>query len=148
MIRAGTLCLWLGMVVAGWASSALAATELEEGERLYRVHCQACHGREGKGDGPMLDQLEIQPPDLTAIAPGPEGDFPRDRIHRIIDGRLETPTHGAREMPVWGFTFQTVGGDTTREQDVEALIAALTLYLESLQELRADGVSQGPAPDD
>jgi mono/diheme cytochrome c family protein len=105
----------------------------EEGSRLYRIHCQACHGEEGKGDGPMKGQLELQIPDLTSITERYEGEFPTETIHEIIDGRRETPAHGTKEMPVWGFTFQAAGRDTDQEQEVHELISTLTKYLETLQ---------------
>ena len=81
----------------------------------------------------MRDQLEIDPPDLTTIAVRNDGVFPRDEIHRVIDGRTESPSHGTRQMPVWGFTFQPIAGDGDQEKDVEAMIGALTRFLESIQ---------------
>ena len=123
----------LGAALGVLVVTGLWADDLEEGKRLYQVHCQACHGEDGKGDGPMRDQLEIDPPDLTTIAQRHEGVFPRDDVHRIIDGRMESPSHGSREMPVWGFTFQSAGGEAVLEDDVEAMISALTDFLESIQ---------------
>jgi mono/diheme cytochrome c family protein len=36
------------------------------GSELFRQNCTACHGREGRGDGPMAKSLAIPPADLTA----------------------------------------------------------------------------------
>ena len=115
------------------AHSPLAASEAQDGKLLYRVHCQACHGESGRGDGPMRDQLERAAPDLTTIAAKNNGEFPTERVHQIIDGRQDSPAHGTREMPVWGFTFQSTGRDTVQEREVHGMISALTKYLESLQ---------------
>lgn len=109
------------------------ASEAEDGKRLYRVHCQACHGDSGQGDGPMKDQLEMMAPDLTTIAARNDGEFPTERIHQVIDGRQESLAHGTREMPVWGFTFQSTGRDTDQEQEIRGMVSALARYLESLQ---------------
>lgn len=127
------LRLGLMVTLAGTVAAHLQADDLEEGQRLYQIHCQACHGEDGKGNGPMRDQLEIEPPDLTTIATRHDGVFPRDQMHRVIDGRIELPLHGSRNMPVWGFTFQSVNGETMQEDDVEAMIDALTDYLDSIQ---------------
>lgn len=35
------------------------------GAAIYRAQCTACHGEEGKGDGPAAAALTPQPPDLT-----------------------------------------------------------------------------------
>jgi mono/diheme cytochrome c family protein len=123
------LLLPLGTVDAGLAAD----VPTGEGERLYRVHCLACHGETGKGDGPMRAQLEMSVPDLTTLSGRHEGEFPAERVHQIIDGRHETPAHGSREMPVWGFTFQSSGRDTDQEGEVQEMISALSLYLRSLQ---------------
>lgn len=48
--------------------------ELELGRVLYGIHCLACHGRSGRGDGPFLTGmlesggLNKVPPDLSAYA--------------------------------------------------------------------------------
>ena len=113
--------------------SSATASEVEDGKLLYRVHCSACHGESGQGDGPMKDQLETAAPDLTTIAVGNDGEFPTEKVHQVIDGRHETQAHGTREMPVWGFTFQSTGRDSDQEQEVQEMVSALTKYLETLQ---------------
>lgn len=42
------------------------ATSIVAGGRLYAEHCVACHGAEGRGDGPRAGELPIAPADLTA----------------------------------------------------------------------------------
>ena len=123
----------LTMVVLGGAMVDAATTQVEEGKHLYRIHCQACHGESARGDGSMKDRLDTAPPDLTTIARRHQGDFPRDKVQEIIDGRHETSTHGSREMPVWGFTFQTSGLDSDQEEVVRGMVTALTRYLETIQ---------------
>lgn len=125
--------------------SAATASETDDGRLLYRVHCSACHGESGQGDGPMKDQLETAVPDLTTIAVEHEGEFPTESVHQIIDGRHETSAHGTREMPVWGFTFQSTGRDSDQEQEVQARVSALTKYLETLQ-VGTDAHSKADVP--
>lgn len=132
MIGRTLVVLCVTVIVLG-AVNDPATAESNVGQRLYRVHCQACHGEFGKGDGAMKEQFELEIPDLTTINKRNKGEFPTERIHETIDGRHETPAHGTREMPVWGFTFQASGRDTDQEEEVRAMIAALTQYLESLQ---------------
>ena len=124
-----------GMALVAIALAAVpgAAAETDDGQLLYRVHCLACHGEEGQGDGPMRDQLETTIPDLTTLTSRHDGEYPSEEIHQIIDGRQESPTHGTRAMPVWGFTFQSTGSDADQEREVQEMITALTRYLESLQ---------------
>ena len=112
--------------------------EGDPGRFLFRVHCVSCHGSEGRGDGAMREVLTIEPSDLTAISKRNGGDFPTDLVIEIIDGRRNLPAHGAREMPVWGITFQTLDLDTNQESEVERRIQDLVAYLESIQELRKD----------
>jgi putative copper export protein/mono/diheme cytochrome c family protein len=42
------------------------AQSIARGAALYPVHCAACHGAEGRGDGPAAKSLPIPPADLTA----------------------------------------------------------------------------------
>lgn len=37
----------------------------EQGQQLYRRHCEQCHGTEGKGDGPAADLVYPRPRDFT-----------------------------------------------------------------------------------
>ena len=41
---------------------------IESGRDTYLFHCAACHGRTGRGDGPMVSVLTTAPPDLTTLA--------------------------------------------------------------------------------
>jgi mono/diheme cytochrome c family protein len=108
----------------------------DPGSQLFRTHCSACHGTTGRGDGPMADQLRRTPPDLTKYTARNGGVFPSERVSRIIDGR-DVPSHGNREMPVWGDVFKTVRGGSSAEA-VKARIAAIVKYLEGIQERAAD----------
>ncbi len=38
---------------------------LKRGETLYEVNCALCHGKQGKGDGPVAEKLIRKPPDLA-----------------------------------------------------------------------------------
>lgn len=106
------------------------------GSQLFRTHCTPCHGTTGRGDGPMADQLRRMPPDLTKYTASNGGVFPSERVSRIIDGR-DVPSHGDREMPVWGDVFKTVRGGASAEA-VQARIAAIVRYLEGIQQRAAD----------
>jgi mono/diheme cytochrome c family protein len=105
------------------------------GSQLFRVHCATCHGTAGRGDGPMADQLRRVPPDLTQYTARNGGVFPSERVQRIIDGR-DVPSHGDREMPVWGDAFRAVRGGAS-EQAVKARIDAIVRYLAGIQERAA-----------
>ena len=43
-----------------------AATAIAHGAKLFAANCVACHGTEGRGDGPSAKLLPLQPADLTA----------------------------------------------------------------------------------
>lgn len=101
------------------------------GSRLFRTHCASCHGVSARGDGPLAEHLRHLPPDLTQFTSRNGGVFPSERVYRIIDGR-GVPSHGDREMPVWGDVFQTTGGGST-EGSVKARIEAIVRYLEGIQ---------------
>ena len=69
------------------------------GARLFKTHCATCHGPNGRGNGPLADQLRHITPDLPKFTARNGGVFPSERVQRIIDGR-DVPSHGNREMPV------------------------------------------------
>ena len=43
----------------------LAQEGASDGQQLFKIHCQTCHGALGKGDGPAAQALEPPPRDLT-----------------------------------------------------------------------------------
>ena len=51
-----------------------------QGPALYTAYCAVCHGRDGKGAGPMAKSLRVAPPDLARIAMRNGGRFPMARI--------------------------------------------------------------------
>lgn len=108
----------------------------ENGAKIFREHCASCHGATGVGNGPLASQLRHAPPDLTQFTKRNGGMFPSERVKRIIDGR-DVPSHGDREMPVWGDTFKRASPDAS-DDAASARIAALVRYLQSIQERAAE----------
>jgi mono/diheme cytochrome c family protein len=102
-----------------------------KGPELFKAYCASCHGKDGKGSGPMAGSLRNAPADLTRIAERNGGPFPFLEVQKIISGERQGPaTHGTREMPVWGPIFSDVSWD----QDLGRVrIYSLAMYLESIQ---------------
>jgi mono/diheme cytochrome c family protein len=112
-------------------SQAASAATIDAGRALFATHCASCHGPNGRGGGPVAPELRHEVPDLTRFAMRNGGMFPSVRVQRIIDG-TEVPTHGTREMPVWGDVFKRMRGASDAE--VQRRIEAITRFLESIQE--------------
>jgi mono/diheme cytochrome c family protein len=119
----------------------------EIGEPLYERYCAACHGMEGRGDGPARTALVQRPADLTAIAARRGGRFPSGEIARFIDGRFEVAAHGTRQMPIWGYTFASdVPDPEVGESIARGNIASLIEYLKSIQRPPLAPEKRPPAP--
>lgn len=102
--------------------------------QLFQRFCASCHGRDGKGDGPVAPFFKLAPPDLTGLSRRSGGTFPAERVRRIIDGREVVSPHGARQMPVWGLELAMAAGDTAQgRQQAENSIALLVDYLKTIQ---------------
>ena len=101
-----------------------------EGPDLYRAYCASCHGKDGKGNGPVAASLKATVPDLTIITLGNDGNFPAARMKRIIVGEGMIASHGSREMPIWGPIFHQVEEDVDRGN---VRVENLVTYLESIQ---------------
>lgn len=132
--------IYLGVLLIGLPAAALAAENLDVGKIEYEGACAVCHGLKGKGDGYLRSQLVNKVPDLTVLAKNNNGVFPFDRVYQIIDGRQEVKSHGPRDMPVWGRSFNlqsSVYFENYPPQDAESAarsrILALTEYLYRLQ---------------
>ena len=121
------------------ASAACASAEAEDlsgynGPELFRVYCASCHGADGRGAGPVASSLKTEVPDLTRIARHQGGQFPAERIRRIIDGRTTLPPHGTRDMPVWGHAFRVAtASDPQSDAQSDRLVDLLVQYLRSIQ---------------
>ena len=102
-----------------------------QGPALYAAYCAVCHGKDGKGDGPMAKALKVTPPDLTHLAARNGGKFPAGRVQKIIGSKEPVPAgHGTREMPVWGPIFSQIAWD----QDLGKIrVYNLAKYLEKMQ---------------
>ena len=107
-------------------------------QSTYLLYCATCHGRTGKGDGPMAQLLTKPPTDLTMLAVSNQGRFPYGRLEKVIDGRKSIASHGVREMPVWGARFrqeaETSGNALPRDRQVSIRIKGLIDYIASIQE--------------
>lgn len=122
--------------VAGGQTAKSISVDL--GERDFRNYCAACHGVSATGDGTLAEFLTISVPDLTKLSRRNMGQFPREKVMDMIDGRMQVKIHGDRDMPVWGdwFNKEAVepGADpAAREQIVSERINALVNYIETLQ---------------
>ncbi len=104
----------------------------DAGSRLFSTYCASCHGTTGRGNGPLAEQLRRMPPDLTQYTKQNGGVFPSVRVYRIVDGR-DVPSHGDREMPVWGDVFR-MAPSGPGQGGVKARIDAIVRYLEGIQE--------------
>ena len=112
------------------ADDEMPAAVVEEGQHSYLGACASCHGKSGKGDGPMAPELTNKPIDLTQIARKNNGIFPFWHVYQTIDGRKIPRAHGGPEMPVWGSRSEAIHGVLpTREW-----LLGVTFYLESIQE--------------
>jgi len=131
----------LALLLAGIWPASLHAQETTNagvsGERDFNMYCASCHGETGKGDGPKAFSLAKKPPNLQTLTVR-YGQFPRDKLARMIDGRDPIPGHGDREMPVWGVWFkeeaaEELGGAEGDEGSVARRVDNLIGYIETLQ---------------
>jgi mono/diheme cytochrome c family protein len=54
--------------------------EPTSGVQMFKSYCAACHGPEGKGDGPAAEFLKKTPPDLSKLAQRNNGKYPADHV--------------------------------------------------------------------
>lgn len=131
----------VGFNTSGWAQ------QLDEGKTEFLSSCASCHGTDGKGKGPVSAELKATPPDLTVLAKKNNGVFPVNTVYQIIDGRDSIPSHGTRDMPIWGWRFvpsehfSLKGADdyiylppASPEPVVHSRIMAVIDYLNRIQE--------------
>lgn len=78
----------------------------DAGRDLYVKYCASCHGKDGRGKGPVTRYLKVNVPDLTLLRKKHKGVYPLANVMASIDGSREIRAHGDAEMPVWGEVFK------------------------------------------
>jgi len=106
-------------------------TSPASGKDMFLSYCAACHGKDGKGNGPAAPGLKAAPADLTVLAKLNSGKYPADKVTSILRGQTNLVPHGDQEMPVWGRVFWRMSQG--HEEIVMQRIANLNRYIESLQ---------------
>jgi mono/diheme cytochrome c family protein len=66
------------------------ASSIANGKTLFTQHCQSCHGKKGKGDGPKAAQLDTECGDFTTA------DFQKQSdgaiFYKTSEGRKDMPS--------------------------------------------------------
>lgn len=136
LLTAVSPILLLGALAVGQESTAETKTpsksEPMSGKQLYTSYCSMCHGADAKGGGPFSTQLKVWPPDLTQLAKKNNGTYPAMRIAESIDGEFGKPSHGSREMPIWGPVFRSMAHG--HQDSAQLRINSVVKYLESVQQ--------------
>src|SRR6516162_4448357 len=141
---------WLMIATLAVRSAAVAqAEDFDVGKSEFQSSCASCHGTDGKGNGPVSEQLKVPPPDLTMLAKKNNGVFPTNAVYETIYGSKTIPAHGTREMPIWGERFnpivnlphyvdpyywQKAGPQQSPEVVVRTRILAVIDYLNRIQQ--------------
>jgi mono/diheme cytochrome c family protein len=110
------------------------------GKMEFQKNCASCHGKGGKGDGPMLEFLKQTPPDLTMLSKSNGGVYPQDKVYAWIRDPQKIRAHGTEEMPIWGDRYskeiiEKYGPDYYGPgSSVQERILELVFFLGSIQE--------------
>jgi mono/diheme cytochrome c family protein len=134
--------LFGGLVVAGFLAMVPAAPAqskpdkdaIARGQVTYERYCVSCHGKGARGDGSLAKDLRVPVPDLTTLAKRAGGEYPSDRVFRIISKGSEVRGHGTDDMPAWGPAFNHTDG--IEGAAVDEAIRNLVQYIGSLQRAR------------
>ena len=99
------------------------AYSIARGARLYARNCTACHGPDGRGDGPQAKTLDIPPADLTAAHLWQHSDG--DLFWFIAHG-IESPRGGLSMPPAPGLNADAIWAliDFLRARNAGAALAA------------------------
>jgi mono/diheme cytochrome c family protein len=125
---------WL-LALACLAACGRETSVAQDGRDTFLRYCAACHGPEGRGDGPLAASLTKFPADLTQLAKRNGGRYDERASMEAIDGRRQIAAHGTRDMPVWGAIFEEEGKGTPYPA-YQSLVRSRFLvdYLATIQE--------------
>jgi mono/diheme cytochrome c family protein len=106
-------------------------TSPADGKQMYTSYCAACHGADGKGNGPAASSLKAQPTNLTELQKNNHGKFPDTHVIAILQFGADVPAHGSATMPVWGPILGNMNRLNVQEKQLR--MSNLSRYLESIQ---------------
>jgi mono/diheme cytochrome c family protein len=106
-------------------------TSPASGAEMYKTYCAACHGLDGKGNGPAAEALKVPPTDLTTMAIRNGGKYPALKVSAIIRGEEVLAAHGTKDMPIWGDLFWSMSAG--HETEVQQRVTNLNKHIESMQ---------------
>lgn len=69
----------------------LTPSQVKAGEAIYMQLCVSCHGKSGRGDGPIAKMLKTHPGDLTAAT-----NSPGETYWKLTNGRFPMPAYEDR----------------------------------------------------
>ena len=108
-------------------------SDASSGKQMFRDYCAACHGMEGKGDGPVAGFLRTPPAELRTLAQRNGGKYPADKVAATLRLGTDGGAHGTSDMPTWGSLFRNQDKKTGLGF-AEVRIHNLTEFIESLQQ--------------
>jgi len=127
------LLLTLYLLLAINNSFAQDSVSAFEGQRLFVSHCMICHGIDGKGNGPLASNLELNPVDLTRTLRSRSDTI----LRKIISGDGGQTISGRDRhnvltdaMPNWGTVLT--------DSQITALISYLRFLSTSKHDLMGD----------
>ena len=97
----------IGLNASGWAQ------DLDASRAEYLSNCAACHGSDGKGNGPLSSKLRAKPADLTTFAKRNNGVFPLSAVYEVIDGTGEAARRAASASVRSRRPFSILSGTAT-----------------------------------
>ena len=139
LARAGACAALVLFTIGAMTGFGFAQTTPSSANKDFVLHCADCHGVDGKGNGPATQVIPgIKPADLTLLSKDHDGQFPRQEVYDVIDGRKRMPNHydPDTDMPLWGLSFQLEGREFSKDSEakVKARISALVDYIEGMQQ--------------
>lgn len=84
--------LLLLLLLPGLAQAGRRPSDRERGEELYVRHCEACHGENGRGDGPATADLVVPVPSAHDVVTHDNVD---DFVTVVLQGRGAMPAYAA-----------------------------------------------------
>jgi mono/diheme cytochrome c family protein len=121
--------------------SSLPGSDSVSGAATYASYCAGCHGRSGRGDGPVAGSLKTPLPDLSKLAQRNGGAYPSAAVKAaVVNEARPVAAHGTGEMPVWGTVFRTVDrSDPAAGARIDRVVA----FIETLQDPMTPSLAAG-----